>query len=364
MPLAPARVRTVLCVDDNRALNDNLREVLEDAGYAVRQAETCADALVRAREGFDFALVDVRLPDGDGTTLAIQLRELHPDAEIIMLTGFATVESAVAAVRAGAWAYLMKPCAMNELLVTLEQANRQLTHVEEKRALETRARFAEKLAAIGTLTAGLSHEIKNPLNAASLQLVLLERRIRKLSAETQTGLVEPLQLVKDEISRLNDLLEEFLHFARPQELHRRTLDPVALLERVIALLAPQAAARGVRLEPRWEHVPEIAADEARLRQAVVNLALNAIQAARGVVRIAADRVGDWLEISVEDDGPGVPPEVAARVFEPFFTTKESGSGLGLPLVHGIVEHHGGTITLARSSLGGARFIVRLPIHLA
>ena len=216
MPLAPARVRTVLCVDDNRALNDNLREVLEDAGYAVRQAETCADALVRAREGFDFALVDVRLPDGDGTTLAIQLRELHPDAEIIMLTGFATVESAVAAVRAGAWAYLMKPCAMNELLVTLEQANRQLTHVEEKRALETRARFAEKLAAIGTLTAGLSHEIKNPLNAASLQLV------------------------KDEISRLNDLLEEFLHFARPQELHRRTLDPVALLERVIALLAPQA----------------------------------------------------------------------------------------------------------------------------
>src|SRR5262245_51349921 len=97
--------RTILCVDDNAAMVDNLCEILEDASFAVRRAASCAEALEQARLGFDVALVDLKLPDGDGTTLAGQLRERAPDSQVILLTGFATLESAVAAVRAGAWAY-------------------------------------------------------------------------------------------------------------------------------------------------------------------------------------------------------------------------------------------------------------------
>src|SRR5262249_26257346 len=156
--------------------------------YAVRVAGSCAEAMERAREGVNVALVDVMLPDGDGVMFAARLRELAPDAQVIMLTGHATIESAVAAVRAGAWAYLMKPCAPPDLPGGVEQAGRKVEHLEERTELMRRARVAEKLAAIGTLTAGISHEIKNPLNAAALQLTLLERRVRRLPPDAQPAL--------------------------------------------------------------------------------------------------------------------------------------------------------------------------------
>ncbi len=102
---------------------------------------------------------------------------------MVLLTGFATLESAVRAVRAGACAYLVKPCAIEDLLLTVEQAMRQVRLHGEKRELARRARTAEKLAAVGTMTAGLSHEIRNPLNAAALQLSVLERRLQQLAPE-------------------------------------------------------------------------------------------------------------------------------------------------------------------------------------
>ena len=356
------RPRTILCVDDNPALRDNLREILEDAGYRVREAGSFAEALVRAREGFEVALVDLRLPDGDGTLLAARLREIIPEAQIIVLTGFATIESATAAVRAGAWAYLIKPCATPDLLIAVEQAIRQIEHVEEKRDLARRAHVAERLATIGTLTAGLSHEIKNPLNAALLQLTVLGRRLRRLPLETRLPLEEPLELVKQEIDRLNGILEAFLQFARPREMRPSAVDLAGLLGRVADLLAPQAEEAGVRLERQWPALLEVTGDDQRLQQAIVNLVLNAVQAtpAGGVVRLAAGaeptgRV--WF--SVEDSGPGIPEEMRARIFEPFFTTKPMGSGLGLPLVHRIVEEHEGTIAIDRAEAGGARFLVRL-----
>jgi len=187
----------VLLVDDNAALVDNLRETLEDEKYTVRSAATMAEALRAAQGGFDVALVDLRLPDGEGTELTERLRREHPDAAIVMLTGNATVETAVAAVRAGAFAYLVKPCTTPDLLLTLEQALRQVRLQAEKRELARRAQVAEKLAAVGTMTAGLSHEIRNPLNAALLQLEVLARRVRKLPADSQAHLLEPLQLVRD-----------------------------------------------------------------------------------------------------------------------------------------------------------------------
>jgi two-component system sensor histidine kinase HydH len=357
-----SRARAVLLVDDNQALVENLREILEDSGYTVRQAASRAEALERARSGFDVALVDVRLPDGDGTELGARLREMVPDAQVIILTGFGTLESAAAAVRAGAWAYLVKPCPPPDLLMAIEQALRQVVVIEEKRELERRARVAEKLAAIGRLTAGLSHEIKNPLNAAALQLAVLERRIQRLPADARPTLEGPLQLVRDEVARLNHILEEFLQFARPRELSLRAVDVPALLGRVADLLEPQAAGVGVRLERAWRETPPLVGDEPRLQQAIVNLALNGIQATPpgGVVRIEAGPSGRGVEVAVEDSGPGIPVELRTRVFEPFFTTKEAGSGLGLPLVHSVIEQHGGTIAVEQAAIGGARFVLHLP----
>jgi len=361
----------LLVVDDNASLVDNLCEILEGAGYSVRGAGTCAAALALARDGFDVALVDLRLPDGDGTALAPELKGLAPDGEVVLLTGFATLESAVAAVRAGACAYLVKPCATQELLVTVEQAMRQVRLHGEKRELARRAQQAEKLAAVGTMTAGVSHEIRNPLNAASLQLSVLERRIGKLAREVQPALLEPLTLVKDEIRRLDHILEDFLQFARPREFVPRRVELTPVLHKVLDLLGGEAERRGVRLVRDLSATPAVAGDEERLRQVLVNLGLNALEAVRdgGRVRVSSrldgpdpDRPEEppFVTVDVEDDGPGVPPDARDRIFEPFFTTKAKGSGLGLSIVHAIVAQHGGTLRVDDAPGGGARFVLRLP----
>lgn len=357
-----APVGNVLVVDDNDALADNLRELLEDAGYSVEIADSCAAARREPRTPYDVALVDVVLPDGDGLVLARELRDQREDAEVVLLTGHASVESAVAAVQAGARAYLVKPCAPPELLLTVGQAMRQVRMHREKRDLARRAQVAEKLAAVGTLTAGLSHEIRNPLNAAGLQLAIVERRVRRLEAGLQPSLLEPLALVRDEIRRLDHILEDFLQFARPKEFTPQPVSLVDLVRTVGSLLGEDAAQRGVRLETMLEDVPVVAGDEGRLRQVAINLTLNAIEASegKGHVRLSLRRSGDAVELLIDDAGPGISPEVAARIFEPFFTTKASGSGLGLAIVSAIVVQHGGTIDVGASPLGGARFRVSLP----
>jgi signal transduction histidine kinase len=364
----------ILLVDDNRALVENLSEILEEAGYAVHSAGSCADALPLAAEGFDVALVDLKLPDGDGTALAPRLKELSPTGEVVLLTGFATLESAVAAVRAGACAYLVKPCATQELLVTVEQAMRQVRLHGEKQALAHKAQMAEKLAAVGTMTAGLSHEIRNPLNAALLQLTVLERRIQRLAAELQGTLLEPLSLVKDEIRRLDHILEDFLQFARPREFVPRPVDLGHVVSRVLDLLAGEAERRAIRLEREVSPEPGstgVAGEDERLRQVLVNLMLNAVEATPDGGRVqvrclpeapdpALGERGTSVVVAIDDSGPGVPPAVRDRIFEPFFTTKAKGSGLGLSIVHAIVSQHGGTISVEAAPGGGARFLLRLP----
>jgi two-component system sensor histidine kinase HydH len=348
----------VLLVDDNAALVDNLRETLEDEGYAVATAGSVAQTTEAAAAGFDVALVDLKLPDGDGTELTGKLRRDHPDASIVMLTGNATLETAIAAVRAGAFAYLVKPVSTPDLLLTLEQALRQVRLQAEKRELSRRAQVAEKLAAVGTLTAGLSHEIRNPLNAASLQLVVLERRVHKLTAVDQAPLLEPLKLVRDEIARLEHLLQDFLQFARPRELNSQPLLLEPLLLAVSNLLAGEAERRGVLLERDLPlDLPRIQGEDERLRQVLMNLALNALEATPrgGRIRIVAQARAEDVWIAVDDSGPGIDAQVRQRIFEPFFSTKASGSGLGLPIVHAIVSQHGGAVGVETSPLGGARF---------
>src|SRR6185312_12601307 len=136
-------------------------EILEDAGHATLRSGSCATARAEAARGFDVALVDLRLPDGDGTELARELKTTAPDVQVLLLTGHASTESAAAAVRAGAFAYLVKPTPPGDLLLTVEQALQNVRLVEERRELSRRAQRAEKLAAVGTLAAGRSHEIKN-----------------------------------------------------------------------------------------------------------------------------------------------------------------------------------------------------------
>lgn len=230
-------------------------------------------------------------------------------------------------------------------------------------ALAARVLQSEKLAAVGTLAAGLAHEIRNPLNGAKLHVTFLERALARSNADGE--MLDALRTVRDEIARLSGLVTDFLDFARPRQNHRAATSMRTLCERAAQVLRPEAAAEAVRLHvdlPPSDIVVEL--DAAKMEQVLLNLMRNAIEAAApvggGTVTVRARRAARRAVLEVEDNGPGL-AEPTAPIFDPFFSTKPRGTGLGLSIVHRIVTDHGGTIAF-ESRPGHTVFRVALPVE--
>jgi len=224
--------------------------------------------------------------------------------------------------------------------------------VTDRLALEHRAAQSEAMAVMGTLTTGLAHEIRNPLNAAKLQLELLLRSASRLEDEhSRTAISERVDIVNGELARLATMLDEFLNLARPRELFLQSIAMTNLFAEVVELEAPLFDREGVQIEVRPCRV-RVMGDHDKLKQVLVNLVANAVEAMRpqrgGRIVLGAQLLGDEeAEITVTDSGPGVAEEAIEHIFEPFFTTKEAGTGLGLAIVKRIVGLHGGEISVSR-----------------
>ena len=230
----------------------------------------------------------------------------------------------------------------------------------ESRLLQRERRVqADKLAAMQTLTAGLAHEVRNPLNAAKLQLELLERRLRRSTDDPR--LLESTRMVHQEIERLTDLLNEFLDFARPAQLAGADHDLVAIVRHVLELESAAASDRGAELALVNGGAPVVAwVDAGKIHQVVLNLVRNAIEAVEpgGRVEVEVGPVSGGAHIVVRDDGPGISPGVLARIWEPFFSTKDGGTGMGMSIVHSLIDLHRGTIDV-RTAASGSEFEVTL-----
>ena len=231
--------------------------------------------------------------------------------------------------------------------------------VTDEQEILRRLLRSERLAAVGTMAAGLAHEVRNPLNSASLQLTLLERRLAR--GEGAAEVLPIAGIIKSEIDRLDRLVRDFLAFSQPRPLDAKAVDVATLLSGISTLIAPVAEAGKVTLTTDVApSLPPIAGDVERLRQVLLNLTRNAIEAMQGsagtlTLRARAD--ADAIELDVEDGGPGFAEDLP--VFDAFFTTKEQGTGLGLSLVHRIIADHGGTIRV-QSRPGRTCFTLRLP----
>jgi len=255
--------------------------------------------------------------------------------------------------------------AVNKLLdleLAIMVRHYQLDSAERLIARERRTQ-ADRIGAMQTMTAGLAHEVRNPLNAAKLQLELLERRLRREHDDPR--LLEPSELAKREIERLTELLNDFLAFARPPELNVGEHDIVEIIRHVCDLERISAEQRGAMLAFVGSPETLIArVDAAKLSQVILNLVRNAVEAvtANGHVTVALASAVEAFTVTVADDGAGIPPEAQARIYEPFFSTKEGGTGLGMSIVHSLVSLHGGTIAL-ESSPRGTSFELTIPRHL-
>ena len=472
----PARI---LIIDDNQSLAQNLRDILEGArelDVDVALARDGRDGLAAARrEGFAVAVVDIKLPDANGVELIRPLREASPQGEVVLVTGFATLDMAIAALREGAFAFVLKSFRPEELISTVAQAlekitlkrerealerryralieaadvlilglsaegritlwnprltaltglspaealgapfatliedeteRRRFTHavqhalesdgatdvdvalrdgarairrvrwhvsgvrseggkradlvygigldVTERRALERRAADAEALNAMAPLALGLAHEIRNPLNAAVLELHLLSRSIDRLPDEAaRAPMKRRVGIVESEIARLGRLLSEFLELARPRAPLREPVDISRVVAEVMELEA-EACARG-RVEVIREIDPDCwtLGDVEKLKQVVLNLVMNALDAMPegGTIRASTGGDGQDAWLAIGDTGPGIPPTLLAEIFDPFFTTKPGGTGLGLAIVRKIIDQHAGRVVVDTQEAG-------------
>jgi PAS domain S-box-containing protein len=236
--------------------------------------------------------------------------------------------------------------------------------VTERRALEKRAADAEALSAMGTLALNLAHEVRNPLNAAVLQLHLLGRHVDKLpiDEESRAALRRKAQIVGDEIGRLSRLLTEFLELARPRAVVQELVHLGKLVHDVLDLEQGSAAARRVAIERDLANDCVLVGDAEKLKQVVLNLVMNSLEAMKegGTMRVGIVCAGDDVRLTVEDTGAGIDPLKLPQVFDPFFTTKEAGTGLGLSIVRKIVDQHRGEVHIESERGVGTRVTVSLP----
>jgi signal transduction histidine kinase len=215
---------------------------------------------------------------------------------------------------------------------------------------------------IETLAAGVAHEVRNPLNSLQINVGILEQELSETLLDRGAHAFVVLQKIAAEIKRLDDFVSEFLRFARPPRLNVDRVAIRPLLSDLAEFMAPECSKKGVslRLEVRG---PERAwLDGFQLKQSMLNLVLNALQATPAGGHIVARTSGDdtCLAVAVSDDGEGMAPETREKCFTPFFTTREGGTGLGLPLVRRIVEEHGGSVEVASAAGQGTTVSMLFP----
>jgi signal transduction histidine kinase len=251
---------------------------------------------------------------------------------------------------------------LEDLSEKLEETNRQL------RRAEAHVRRAERLAALGQLSAGLAHEIRNPLGVIKGSADMLTRKVA--GSEPLVG--ELAGYISSEVNRINTLVVRFLDFARPSKLELRPERIPEIVERALDAATASVPDSGVKIVRQYAaNLPEIAADAQLCEQVFVNLITNALQAMQSQEPVAEKTLrlsitpeessGEpGVGVTVEDSGPGVPPELREQIFNPFFTSKKDGVGLGLSIVAKIVDDHRGTIRLEENAPQGARFHVFFP----
>ena len=248
--------------------------------------------------------------------------------------------------------------------VTLIYIN-QNRHLRRVREMEATVRTAERLLSLGKLGAGVAHEIRNPLNAIAMAIQRLGSEFRPREAEREAKYHQIVRIIRDEIGRLNQIVEQFVLFSKPYRLSIAPSSLAEILENVSVLFAEEAKGKSIEIHKEIDpRLPPLMMDKGRITQALINIMTNSINAMEGGgnLTIKANTEGrDWVRITVSDTGSGIPKEEIERVLDYSYTTREKGLGLGLPIAHKIIEEHGGRMTI-ESEVGRGTFVsIFLPV---
>jgi signal transduction histidine kinase len=394
-PATTAHRPHLLIVDDEAGPRESLRIVFKDRFDCT--VATCGREGVNFAQDrhFDLAILDIKMPDLTGIEVLQRLKEIDPQIECVMLTGYETVETARAAVRLGAADYLNKPfdvfvirdvldkclsrrqrrLATEDSLATLHRINEELTG--------TLASATQQMRTAGVNSAGVVHEMNNPLAIIAGYAQLLERDLAGLTMlepSAREQVQKRLESIQKEIHRCKTIAQQFLKLARQPGPTTEAVAVAALLEDASTLIRAHMANRSAVVS--WKISDpglQVQAHAAEMLQVLINLGVNALHAmdGAGIIRFNAEAVTELpaahafrsanfdpsrphVKISVADTGCGIPPENLAKIFQPYFTTKSEGTGLGLVIVCQLIAQHAGAIDVESAVGKGTTFNLYLP----
>ena len=368
----------VLVVDDEAGTRLTLSGILEDAGYRVLGAGNGNEALEMIKSNpFNVIITDIRLPDIGGMGILELAKEINPDMAVIMMTGYASIETAVNAVNEGAYAYFVKPVNMDEMKTTIINALRQQRLARENKRLvddlqqsnkllfEANKQLTEATEAKSTFLAHMSHELRTPLNAIiGFSDLLLDEVPGKINDEQKQCLKDILNSGRNLLDLINDVLDLSKVEAGKMEPRLESLNLTEIVNKIVSTVKPMIDDNHHELTVDiGEDLPRIHADRGQIRQVLLNLLSNAIKFTPdgGKLQLEASIKDGWCHISMVDNGIGIKKRDQVRIFEAFTQADtlpdgtRQGTGLGLALCKQLIEMGGGNIR-AKSEFGkGSRF---------
>jgi len=387
---SPEIKATVLVIDDDRNILELAAVILPKGGYRVLKASTAREGMeVIAARNPELVLLDYIMPEMDGLSALREIKTRFPATYVVMFTGKGNEEIAVELMKSGASEYILKPFNNRDLLDRLDSVlrireielhNKALQKEHERllqeidqwnQDLQKRVREktealqkaqseivqSEKLAALGYLSAGMAHEIRNPLNSISLFVQLM----RQSTIDPEK--LDYLGKILKEIDRIDSIIRKLLDASQ----RTRTISSDVRIDQVIDnaldVFLPQIEAGKVQVERRYSIVPPpIKADPAELEQIFTNLFLNALDEMPDGGRLEIDIGAEngKVVVMVGDSGNGIPEEALPNIFDPFFTTKTRGTGMGLPVVQRIARIYEGTVAVGKTSPEGTVFRLEFP----
>ena len=367
----------ILFIEDEERLRKNIKILLADEGYDVETVRNGYEGIQKLKnEPYDIVLTDLKMPGIDGLSVLKYVKDHNPDVLVIVITGYASVESSIKAMRHGAYDYVTKPLDFDFLKLSIERAlekgrltkelksyyedleDRVRERTRELRETQAQLIQSEKLAVIGELAAVVAHEIKNPLISIGGFARLLKNKISNPEKAKEIA-----DIIADEVSRLERILKNLLNFTRESEPNLKPKHINQLIKDTIILFDHEFEISRIRLHLELDdEIPQLYLDADQIMQLIMNLIRNAIHAMSygGDLTIRTGEEGRHIVTRITDTGYGISQENLSKVFTPFFSTKSIGTGLGLAVAQKVIDEHNGYIKVSSNEGQGTSFTILFP----
>jgi len=386
-----ARNTTLLVVDDEKVNRDLTAQIFRNRGFRVFTASNASDALVLVeQEHPEVVLLDYMMPGKDGFSVLTDIKINFPDIYVIILTGRGSEQIAVTLMKGGASDYILKPFLNPDLVERVEKVlkvrevelrNRELVlerdrllreieswnrtlemrvqeKTEELKKIQAEIVQTEKMSTLGYISAGMAHEIRNPLNSIGLYVQLLKGGV------DDSEQVDFLEKIETEVRRIDSILRKLMDVVKRPRYHLQHVSVPEIIDSLLDLFQPRVKLHGIKVKRDYRvDPPLILADAAEIEQIFSNLFANSIEEMTegGVLSVVLEQDHDMMHVQVADTGKGIPKEDLQKIFDPFYTTKNSGTGLGLSVVLRIVRTYNGKIEVTSEVGKGTKFTVSLPL---